>query len=329
VPSQTYEQIVHRLGSQLEWEIGGQRVAELEDDLKQGLQQYFRLIELEDDIKQDLQPYLAQENYFVNEEKLVGLDSQALAEWGEETEGLTLLLGQRQLKAVQNQRLTDVSPEIQASIQDYIQAEDYCRDEHKYRAFQQQTLSGLDEEDRVQVFRILHQERERISGHQRIGGLDEETRRGIWQFLEDWGLKSDEAQMHRLESQTLAEWEPEFYDGFVRYLGARQMEDMGDRPIAELDEETQKAIGAFLGRQLIHSVQRNVMLQSISRLWIDYLTDVEDLRQGIGLQAYGQRDPLVAYKRQAFEMFDALQDNIRRSVVANVFRWLPRPLKAA
>jgi preprotein translocase subunit SecA len=177
------------------------------------------------------------------------------------------------------------------------------------------------------VFRILYQEQERSIGHRHIGDLDEETRRSIWQFLEDWALESDKAQMYRLESQTLAAWEQQFYNGFARYLGARQMEDRGNERIAELDEETQEAVGAFLGRQVMHNLQKNVILQSISRLWIDYLTDIEDLRQGIGLQAYGQRDPLVEYKRQAFEMFDALQDRIHRSVVATVFRSLPQPLR--
>ncbi len=327
LPPQVYELIVLHLGRKLQQEIGGRRVAELEDDLKQGLQQYFRLIELEDNLGQDFRPYLAQQDYFVDEEKLVGLDNQTLAEWREEAEGLILLLGRRQLKAVEGQRLADLSPEAQASIRDYIREEDYCRDEGKYRAFKQQTLADLDEHTRAQVFRILYQEQERSIDHRHIGDLDEETRRSIWQFLEDWALESDKAQMYRLESQTPAAWEQQFYNGFARFLGARQMEDRGNERIAELDEETQEAAGAFLGRQVMHNLQKNVILQSISRLWIDYLTDIEDLRQGIGLQAYGQRDPLVEYKRQAFEMFDALQDRIHRSVVATVFRSLPQPLR--
>jgi preprotein translocase subunit SecA len=135
--------------------------------------------------------------------------------------------------------------------------------------------------------------------------------------------------MYQLEQQVPADWEQNFYDGFVSYLGVRQMKNMGDKRINNLDDETQKAIGEFLGRQVMHNLQKNVMLQTISRLWIDYLTDIEDLRQGIGLQAYGQRDPLVEYKRQAFEMFGDLQDHIRRSVVGSIFRLLPQPLRIA
>jgi preprotein translocase subunit SecA len=64
-------------------------------------------------------------------------------------------------------------------------------------------------------------------------------------------------------------------------------------------------------------------------LWIDYLTDIEDLRRGIGLEAYGQRDPLVEYKRRAFELFAELGDNIRRTVVRSMFRQPPEPLASS
>jgi preprotein translocase subunit SecA len=75
-------------------------------------------------------------------------------------------------------------------------------------------------------------------------------------------------------------------------------------------------------------IEQTALLYSISRLWIDYLTDIEDLRRGIGLEAYGQRDPLVEYKRQAFELFEDLGANIRRTVVRSLFRYAPEPLRA-
>ena len=60
------------------------------------------------------------------------------------------------------------------------------------------------------------------------------------------------------------------------------------------------------------------MLGYVSRLWIDYLTDIEDLRQGIGLEAFGQRDPLVEYKRRAYQMFQGLMDEIRQGILSRV-----------
>ncbi len=47
-------------------------------------------------------------------------------------------------------------------------------------------------------------------------------------------------------------------------------------------------------------------LKVIDRKWMDHIDDMEQLRQGIGLQAYGQRDPMVEYKMSAFEMFDEM-----------------------
>ncbi len=69
----------------------------------------------------------------------------------------------------------------------------------------------------------------------------------------------------------------------------------------------------------MRSVERQVMLRAIDSNWVQHLTSMENLRQGIGLQAYGQRDPLVMYKSTGHELFQALQDNIRRNVVQTVF----------
>jgi preprotein translocase subunit SecA len=56
------------------------------------------------------------------------------------------------------------------------------------------------------------------------------------------------------------------------------------------------------------------LLQTIDRLWVEHLTAMDEMRQGIGLQAYGQQDPLVAYKREARDMWDQLLANIRRTL---------------
>ncbi len=67
---------------------------------------------------------------------------------------------------------------------------------------------------------------------------------------------------------------------------------------------------AEVGEELMRYVERVVMLQVMDKLWREHLTHMDDMRQGIGLQAYGQKDPLVAYKREGFAMFEALLTNI-------------------
>jgi preprotein translocase subunit SecA len=68
------------------------------------------------------------------------------------------------------------------------------------------------------------------------------------------------------------------------------------------------------------------MLSVVTSQWVDYLTAIEDLRTGIGLQAFGQRDPLVEYKRRAYAMFQDLLGNIRSQVVMYVFTYQYRGL---
>ena len=64
--------------------------------------------------------------------------------------------------------------------------------------------------------------------------------------------------------------------------------------------------------------ERLVLLHTIDRLWIDHTDALDNLRDGIGLQAIGQRDPLTEYKHQAFDMFDKLQDMIKYETVGNL-----------
>jgi preprotein translocase subunit SecA len=81
---------------------------------------------------------------------------------------------------------------------------------------------------------------------------------------------------------------------------------------------------ALIGVDLLNRYSRELMLNAIDREWADYLTAMEDLRQGIGLQGLAQRDPLVAYKAQAFRMFEELLDTIDRTTVKTFFTSLPR-----
>ncbi len=65
---------------------------------------------------------------------------------------------------------------------------------------------------------------------------------------------------------------------------------------------------------------RWVMLQTTDYLWVEHLTAIEDVRQGIGLRAYGQQDPLVAFKREGFAMFEQLTEAIQDEIVRRFFR---------
>ncbi len=65
----------------------------------------------------------------------------------------------------------------------------------------------------------------------------------------------------------------------------------------------------------LREVERVVLLKTVDRKWMDHIDDMEQLKQGIGLQAYGQRDPLVEYKMSGYEMFNAMTDSISEETI--------------
>ena len=89
--------------------------------------------------------------------------------------------------------------------------------------------------------------------------------------------------------------------------------------IEQLKEEAVKVYEAkeaeFPEPEQFREVERVILLKVIDRKWMDHIDDMDQLRQGIGLQAYGQRDPVVEYKFAGFDMFDAMIDAISEETV--------------
>lgn len=75
----------------------------------------------------------------------------------------------------------------------------------------------------------------------------------------------------------------------------------------------------FPEAEMIRELERVVLLKTIDRKWMDHIDDMEILREGIGLQAYGQRDPLVEYKMAGFEMFDDMTASIQEETIQMLF----------
>ncbi len=67
-------------------------------------------------------------------------------------------------------------------------------------------------------------------------------------------------------------------------------------------------------------IEKNILLQAIDLLWAEHIDVLDHLRHGIGLRGYGQRDPLVEYKREAYQMFVELMNNIRKQVVYAIYK---------
>ncbi len=81
--------------------------------------------------------------------------------------------------------------------------------------------------------------------------------------------------------------------------------------------ETKEA--EFPNPEAMREIERVILLKVIDRKWMDHIDDMDQLRQGVGLQAYGQRDPLVEYKLNGYEMFDEMTQNIKEETVRLLF----------
>ena len=103
-------------------------------------------------------------------------------------------------------------------------------------------------------------------------------------------------------------------------------ERLTDAP-ADLSDADREALIQAIGSYVLNEVKRQLLLSSITELWVDYLTRVEGLRVSIGLEAYAQRDPLVQYKGRASELFQQLLSDVRAAVISRVFAYQPRRIE--
>jgi preprotein translocase subunit SecA len=105
----------------------------------------------------------------------------------------------------------------------------------------------------------------------------------------------------------------------IKELSKTALKDELYSSMVNLYEEKEQQMGSDLLRHL----ERMVFLQIIDSKWKDHLYAMDSLREGIGLRAYGQRDPLLEYKREAFEMFSQMVSSIEEDAVEAVFKLQP------
>jgi preprotein translocase subunit SecA len=140
--------------------------------------------------------------------------------------------------------------------------------------------------------------------------VEEATGRAIPEnaLPEQWDAAGLHAECLRLFALDLpiAEWTKE--EGITGEEVARRIAEAADRKMAE------KA--ANYGPELMRMAEKGLLLQLLDQTWKDHLLSLDHLRQGINLRAYAQRDPLNEYKREAFELFEAMLVNLRQNVTS-------------
>lgn len=74
-----------------------------------------------------------------------------------------------------------------------------------------------------------------------------------------------------------------------------------------------------LGKELLREIERVVLLKVVDTKWMAHIDDMDELKKGIGLRSYGQKNPVVEYRMEGFDMFDAMIDSIREDTVRMLF----------
>ncbi|MBI3810156.1 MAG: preprotein translocase subunit SecA [Nitrospirae bacterium] len=130
-------------------------------------------------------------------------------------------------------------------------------------------------------------------------------------YQEEWDLKG-------LADACYAQFSIDLKDGTI------ETKDIGFEALrAELVRKIHTAYEAKekeLGPDLLRYLEKMVMLRTIDTLWKDHLLAMDSLREGIGLRGYGQKDPLIEYKREGFDMFAGMMERCKQDVLEHLFR---------
>jgi preprotein translocase subunit SecA len=118
------------------------------------------------------------------------------------------------------------------------------------------------------------------------------------------------------------------FEGFEQHFGVELPEDIADygdrdslaRELYERAEAVFLDKEKELGRELTLRVFRHIYLEDLDRQWVDHLTDMDHLRQGIGLRGYGQKDPKQEYKKEGYNMFVTLLARTSSNVVTKLMK---------
>ena len=125
----------------------------------------------------------------------------------------------------------------------------------------------------------------------------------------------DSEELNKEVERKLLPGEPEFFteDKLKNYALPELIDMLNDAVVAayqvKIDEAQEHNVN-------FEDIERQIMLRVVDRKWMDHIDNMDALKSGIGLKAYGQQDPVIAYRQEGFEMFDEMIEKIHEEVVA-------------
>ena len=172
---------------------------------------------------------------------------------------------------------------------------------------------------------VIYAERRRVLegadlGEQIRGFLDDVIAgyvRGATEgYAEDWDLDGLFTALNQLYPVGLTK------EGLVKEAGGRRGASSREKLVEDLQKDVQEAYDRRedeMGEEVQRELERRVVLSVLDRKWREHLYEMDYLREGIYLRAYSQRDPLVEYQREGFDMFAAMMDGIKEESVGFLF----------
>jgi preprotein translocase subunit SecA len=130
------------------------------------------------------------------------------------------------------------------------------------------------------------------------------------------GIHPDEWDIPGLINHTQSEYIPEGLPAEGMLLGKDKKQVQATMRASAL--KAYEARETYVGPDTMRQIERAVLLRVVDMKWMDHLKGIDDLREGIGLRAYGQRDPLIEYTKEAHELFSEMIDSIEQEAV----KWL-------
>jgi len=165
---------------------------------------------------------------------------------------------------------------------------------------------------------IYNQRREILNGvnlKETILSMVEKEVTGLIEMHYDNGYSSEEAANFLNEINTIMPLPDGFTPEKLGEFGTAQIKEQLIQHYTALYEQKENEHG----NEQMRLLERLIMLRIIDNYWVEHLTEMDYMRTGIGLQAVAQRDPLVAYKREAHGMFESLMESIQHDIVHTIF----------
>lgn len=158
-------------------------------------------------------------------------------------------------------------------------------------------------------------------GSSRAAVLKEEILHHLLTALEllrgEWGRLT----WQRFAEPTLAALPPDWSFAVRQEFEAQAIRPPAeDVPQQDWPAPARTAAARALGGRMLTAAHRDLILNITGQQWVEYLTEMEALRTSIGLEAYAQRDPLVQYKRSAYDLYQELMQQVRSGVVSRLYR---------